>query len=63
MKSEDAQESETAQLAQVPAGNVGFSNAKQDAEEEEAAWLWRIGRLCREWFFQSKCKIFFFGVR
>ncbi|XP_075297714.1 C-type lectin domain family 2 member B-like [Opisthocomus hoazin] len=55
MKSEDAQESETAQLAQVPAGNVGFSNAKQDAEEEEAAWLWRIGRLCREWFFQSKC--------
>ncbi|KAM6137453.1 C-type lectin domain family 2 member B-like isoform 1-T2 [Pterocles gutturalis] len=60
MESEDKQETETTKMVQVPVGNVNTSTIKQVAREEGAAcsWVWRTGKCCKEWFLQSKYKIF-----
>ncbi|XP_029896412.1 C-type lectin domain family 2 member L-like [Aquila chrysaetos chrysaetos] len=57
MESEDEQEAETTRMAQAPGGNAESANVEQDSKQEVAAcsWVWRIGRRCKEWFFQSKC--------
>ncbi|XP_074907729.1 C-type lectin domain family 2 member B-like [Buteo buteo] len=66
MESEDEPEAETTRMAQAPGGSTESTNVKQDSKREVAACslVWRTGKRCKEWCFQSKyrCLCLVFGI-